>query len=208
MFAVIPAAGHSTRMGRPKLALPLGGRTVLERVIDSLRDAGVEVLVVLGPHVADLAQRALAAGAQVLNLPEPTPQMRVTVEAGLAFLEDSHPNPDEPWLLVPADHPVLDAALVRRLIGEFARRPDCSIAVPTFEGKRGHPALVRWKHWPRIRDFDPTLGLNAYLRTLANETLEVPVDSPDVLLDLDTPEDYERLRKRFDEVSPSGEPPA
>src|SRR5437879_4363300 len=58
VHAVIPAAGQSTRMGRPKLALPLGGRSVLERVVDALRGAGVDVLVVLGPHVADLAAAA------------------------------------------------------------------------------------------------------------------------------------------------------
>src|SRR5207237_3552168 len=56
-LALIPAAGKSTRMGRPKLALPLGGRTVLEHVVAALRDAGVEhVLVVVGPHVPELVR--------------------------------------------------------------------------------------------------------------------------------------------------------
>ena len=197
MFSIIPAAGHSTRMGRPKLSLPLGGRTVLERVIDSLRAAGVNPLVVLGPHVWELSAPALAAGAMVLELPEPTPHMRVTVEAGLAFLEDFHPLPQDPWLLVPADHPALDAELIRKLIAEFARRPECSIAVPTFQGKRGHPALIRWNHAAGIRAFAPELGLNTYLRQFANQTLELSVSSPDVLVDLDTPEAYERLLARF-----------
>ena len=59
---LIPAAGHSRRMGRPKLALPFAGRTVLELVIAALQAAGVApVLVVLGPHVADLA--GLAPGS-------------------------------------------------------------------------------------------------------------------------------------------------
>src|SRR5438445_1910872 len=104
LFAVIPAAGHSTRMGRPKLALPLGDRTVLERVIDALKEAGAEVLVILGPHVTELADPAQSAGAMVLELPEATPHMRATVEAGLAHLDAKfHPDPAEPWLLVPAD---------------------------------------------------------------------------------------------------------
>ncbi len=51
IFAVVPAAGRSSRMGRPKLSLPLGGRTVLEHVVIALRQGGVdEVLVVVGPH--------------------------------------------------------------------------------------------------------------------------------------------------------------
>src|SRR5205823_6444508 len=117
MHAVIPAAGQSTRMGRPKLALPLGGRSVLERVIDALRDAGLDVLVVLGPHVADLAAAAQTAGASVLALRETTPHMRATVEAGLDHLHTRfYPPPVEPWLLSPADHPALDADLMRRLM--------------------------------------------------------------------------------------------
>ena len=64
IVALIPAAGHSRRMGRPKLALPLGDRTVLEHVLTALRDGGVErILVVLGPHVADLGPIAARAGA-------------------------------------------------------------------------------------------------------------------------------------------------
>ena len=43
-YAVVPACGHSTRMGRPKLALPLGGLTVIERIVSTLRDGGVEAL--------------------------------------------------------------------------------------------------------------------------------------------------------------------
>jgi molybdenum cofactor cytidylyltransferase len=198
LFALIPAAGHSTRMGRPKLALPLGNRTVLERVIDALKQAGTDVLVVLGPHVAELTDSARAAGAMVLELPEATPNMRATIEAGLGHLETvCQPDPIEPWLLAPADHPVLDIALIRNMIEAFARHPAHSVCVPSFGGRRGHPTLIRWKHWPGIRAYARDEGLNKYLRQFQSETLEVPADSPDVLLDLDTPEDYEQLRARF-----------
>src|SRR5207253_7780339 len=113
--AIVPACGHSTRMGRPKLALPLRDHTVIERVVSALRDGGVStVLVVIGPHVPELAPLARGTGADVLALAEPTPDMRATVEAGLRHLESRfHPNPDDWWLLAPADHPVLSAAVVR-----------------------------------------------------------------------------------------------
>ena len=67
--AIILAAGKSTRMGRAKLSLPLGGRAVLERVIDTLRQAGIEkILVVVGPHVPELVPLARDAGAEALLL--------------------------------------------------------------------------------------------------------------------------------------------
>src|SRR5439155_16199828 len=84
IFAVVPAAGKSVRMGAAKLALPLAGRTVLEHVIAALREAQIDdVLVVLGSHVAELAASAKAAGAQALVLDHETAHMRATVERGL-----------------------------------------------------------------------------------------------------------------------------
>src|SRR5205807_30650 len=74
IFAVVPAAGKSTRMGRPKLSLPLGNFTVLEMVIGALRQGGVDhVLVVAAPHVGELAPLAQSAGAHALVLPDDTP---------------------------------------------------------------------------------------------------------------------------------------
>ena len=195
---LIPAAGHSRRMGRPKLALPLRGRPVLEHVVAALVEAGVApVLVVLGPHVAELANPARAAGAAVLLLPEATPDMRATVERGLAWLEEAvPPGPQDDWLLVPADHPALDAGVIRGLIAARPQ-PGRSIVVPTWQGRRGHPTLIGWGHVAGMRALPAGLGLNAYLRRHTAETLEVAVGTADVLNDLDTPEDYERLLRSW-----------
>jgi molybdenum cofactor cytidylyltransferase len=194
-FAVVPACGHSTRMGKPKLALPLGDRTVIEHVVASLRGGGVDrVVVVVGPHVPELIPLASAAGADVLALAELTPDMRATVERGLAWIEERyHPSADDCWLLAPGDHPAFTPAVVRQLL-EAARGSTCSVVVPVHDGRRGHPALLCWRHVAGIRALPPTDGINRYLRGVANETLEVAVTDPGILANLDTPEDYARLR--------------
>jgi molybdenum cofactor cytidylyltransferase len=194
-FAVIPACGHSRRMGRPKLSLKLGGRTVLEHVLDALRRGGAEhPLVVVGPHVPELSLIAEANGVHVCRLPEETADMRATVEAGLAWLEQRfHPRQEDDWLLVPGDHPALDPDVVRQLRQMRLKHPDRSIFVPTFQGRRGHPTLIGWKHVADIRAHPAGEGLNTYLRGQAEEVMELSVASAAVLCDLDTPEDYERL---------------
>ena len=105
-------------------------------------------------------------------------------------------HPDDAWLLAPADHPALDVDVVRQLCVAYARQPGQTILIPTYEGRRGHPALLRWRHAAGIRALPPGEGINAYLRLHAAETLELPVTDPGVLVNLDTPEDYARLRDR------------
>jgi CTP:molybdopterin cytidylyltransferase MocA len=183
-------------MGRPKLALPLGGGTVLGHVVAALRGGGAgPVLVVVGPHVPELAPLAEAAGASACLLAEETADMRATVEAGLRWLEEKfNPRPEDDWLLAPGDHPTLESGVVRQLLQVRAAHPGASIFIPTFGGRRGHPALIAWRHVAGIRSLPSGQGLNAYLRRPAAETVELPVATASVLCDLDTPEDYERLQ--------------
>jgi len=192
IFALIPAAGKSTRMGRPKLTLPVGDRTVLEHTIGVLRAAAIEhIIVVVGPENPELATLARRSGAYALLLDEQTPDMRSTVEKGLAWLEEhSNPTARDYWLLVPADHPTLEKGVVEESLAASTRLSAYTIFVPTFEGKRGHPTLISWKHAAGIRAFNKRRGINSYLREHNNEILEVSVGSPEILCDLDTPQDY------------------
>jgi len=181
-------------MGRPKLSLPLGDSTVLGCLVAALRQADVSpILVVAGPHDSELPALARAAGASVCALSEPTADMRATVEHGLAWLEQ-HCQPAPPaWLLVPADHPTVTPELILQLRQAWADHPECSIVVPTFDGRRGHPTLIAWSHISGIRTHPAGMGLNFHLRQYASQTLELPVSDPRILWDLDTPEDYARL---------------
>jgi CTP:molybdopterin cytidylyltransferase MocA len=188
-------------MGRPKVSLPLGGQTVLEHVISALKKADItDILVVLGPQVAGMSEVLHRAGARVLVPSEETHTMRETVEQGLTWLEYRfHPDPMDSWFLVPADYPILEPAILRKLIRKRGRNPRYSIFIPTYEGRRGHPALIGWKHVEAIRALPPEIGLNVYLRQQQGTTLEVSVESPTILWDLDTPEDYERILAAWEE---------
>jgi molybdenum cofactor cytidylyltransferase len=197
-FALVPAAGKSQRMGQPKLLLPLAGRSVLQRVVDVCREADLEtILVVVAPKSPELARQAEDAGAAVLQLGKETPDMRATVLEGLAWLESScRPAAQDSWLLVPADHPMVNSRVVRELLTARAGHANQSIFLPTFNGRRGHPTLIAWHHVSGIRQMPPGTGLNAYLREQPAKTCLVPVDTDEVLLDLDTPDDYLRMLER------------
>ena len=199
IVALIPAGGQSRRMGQPKLLLPLGGQTVLERVIHTLHQSGIKnTLVVTTRRIPRLAEVATTAGAGVVTLPADTPDMRATVDFGLTWIAQNwSPAPSDAWLLVPADHPTLEVSVIQQLLAAAGANQGHSIFVPTHGGNRGHPTLVRWEHVAVIRSFPPDRGLNEYFRANAAQMLEVPVESPKILCDLDTAEDYERLLQEF-----------
>ena len=192
ILAVVPAAGKSTRMGRPKLTLPLGGKTILGHTLESLRHAALEhILVVTGPDSAELAPIVRAAGAELLALAAETPDMRATLEHGLEFLESKYRPAAHDWLVVtPADHPLITGEILSRLISES---PNHTVAVPTFRGKRGHPLFLAWRHVEELRQLPKGVGLNAWLRQQAESVLEVAVASAGVRCDVDTPEEYEAV---------------
>jgi molybdenum cofactor cytidylyltransferase len=203
-------------MGQPKLLLPWGHQTVIEAVVTALRNGGVpKVLVVVGPKMEAIAERASAAGALILSLSEPTADMRKTVEQGLYHLRKQHLLQEQDgWLLSPADHPTLSPQIVHHLIAEFVNDANSeagqslhstpkelvsqtgSVLVPVYQGRRGHPLLLSARCIPTLLSLPVDCGINALLRHPAIHVREVPCDDPTILDDLDTPLDYARLRRR------------
>ena len=197
--AIVPAAGHSTRMGRPKLILPLGGGTLIARVVSALRAGGAAVVVVVAPRPetagADaLARQAIDAGAVVVAPEVQPPDMRASFECGLAFL-DGREAVVATVLLAPGDSPGITAALVKRVLEQALVNPS-RIVVPTHAGQRGHPIALPWARAREVRDLPAGVGINALVAARPELVVELVADDPGVVADLDTPEDYARWSNR------------
>ena len=187
--AVVPAAGFSRRMGKEKVLLRFGGTTVLERVLTTLRVAGVEErVVVLRPDLKEAIALVRRAGARVVLNPHPEDEMLLSIRMGIADLP-----PDLPAFFVwPADHPaVLPETLAKLALEADPQR----VVVPVYAGRRGHPALVGGQLVSEIAAIPPNEGLR-YLWRLRPEVLcEMEVEDRGVLVNVDTPEDYENAIK-------------
>ena len=179
-------------MGQSKLTLPLGHHTVIDHLVKTLLHSGVDmVLVVTGPHVPEVADLAAQAGATVFALCQATPDMRSTVEAGLDYLEGRfQPNPQDPWLLVPADHPGFSSTTISRLFQAAESDSPHGIAIPVYQGQRGHPTLFHWNHVDGIKQLPANHGINAFIQLQSQDVFEVPVDDAGVLMNLNTPDDF------------------
>jgi molybdopterin converting factor subunit 1 len=206
--AIVPAAGRSQRMGRPKLILPVGGVSVIARVTTALRQGGADPVIVVVPPAwvqgaAALAAEAARAGGAVVVAPQPPPHMRASVELGLDRLAQM-PAPAT-FLLVPGDCPGIDAHLVARVIAR-ARAEPLSIVVPQARGHRGHPVALPWSLADEIRGLPADVGINYLVARHPPRVVCLEVDDPVALDDLDTPEDYRRWSAAaLDEAGPGND---
>lgn len=193
-YAIIPAAGRSSRMGARKLLMPWGESTVIEHVLGVWRASSVtRVVVVVCPGDEDLPALCGPCGAEVVVPPSPPEDMKASVRFGLEFITRTWlPQPSDVWLLAPADMPRLSSRIIDQLV-ELHDPNHPRIIVPANQGKRGHPVLFPWPAAEAVHQLAAHEGVNALLARYALRTIEC--DDPGIFHDLDTPEDYRRLRE-------------
>ncbi len=191
LFALIPAAGRSRRMGTSKLLLPWQGTTVIEHLILTLtRPEIVSVVVVIRPDDHALREVLQRTSALTIIPDRDPPEMRDSIEIGLrAIRERFTPTDNDAWLLIPADHPLIETEVLDGLLTRWSRG-GCEALLPTLNSRRGHPTLLRWSLAARIEQLPQDVGVNALLRSSPNLVTEWPTDRESILADLDTPEDY------------------
>lgn len=179
-------------MGQPKLLLPLGDTTVIGRLIRTLKaEKLADVLALVRPDDAALADEVRKHGAHVVQPSSAPAEMRVSIELLLNAIESQHsPTADDGWLLVPGDHPLVSTQTLRKLVTQWLAHPG-SIVLPVTDDRRGHPTIFPWPLAARVRQLPPDVGVNQLLHE-DTPILEAPVDDPTILLDLDTPQDFQR----------------
>ncbi len=193
-FAVVPAAGVSKRMGANKLLLPYQGASLIEHVLSEWAKSSVAAtVVVLHPADGRLVAKCRAAGAHCV-VPTCAPvEMKHSVQAALLWI-DQHltPRPDDAWLLAPADLPRLSHSVIDRIINSYDPGAP-AIVVPRHGPRRGHPALFPFSFRAAVSDLGAHEGIDSLLDHLT--VVEIMTDDPGILEDVDTPEDYQRLKR-------------
>jgi CTP:molybdopterin cytidylyltransferase MocA len=185
--AVVLAAGASTRMGRPKLILPLGSGTVLSAAVAPLLEAGLErVVVVLGDRAVEVERGA--------GLPE-DPRLRVVVNAswpegmasslrrGLDECKDA-----EAVLVALGDQPGVPAVRLRRMLDAWS--PGTPLVVPVHDGRAGHPVLFARELFGELRALAGDVGARDVVR---RHWARAALVAAEPTRDIDTEEDYRAL---------------
>lgn len=182
---IVLAAGRSRRMGAPKPLLDVGGRTFLKAAVEALRTGGCgSVIAVVGD--AGTRGEARAVGAVVVE-GRPDEEQVDSLRGALDHL----PPGATGVVVLPVDHPLVRPSTVRALLEAAASDRDAIIR-PVHEGRPGHPTLFPRSAWPALADRSLPHGARSVVESPGTRTVEVEVDDPGVLADIDTPLAYRR----------------
>ncbi|GAB4150620.1 MAG: nucleotidyltransferase family protein [Planctomycetaceae bacterium] len=190
-------------MGQPKLLMDLAGQTVLSRFLDAMSHPQLETraIVIRKDDYALLQHVGQFENLLVVTPDVDPPDMRASVQAALQEIRQRFaPKPNDYWVLSPADHPLLDNEILKKL-WKTCLEEQPFILVPTFQQKRGHPAFFRWSLMYEVFSLPADRGLNQLIRDHAESVLEIPCQKPGILFDLDTPEDFERISRQFESTN-------
>lgn len=188
--AIILAAGAATRMGRPKQLLDWGGRPLVRLAAEQALASGLApVLVVVGAAADEVSAALAGLPVEIVPCPEYAAGQSASLRAGVAAL----PEDAAAAVIMLADQPFVTAAIVARLADEWRVR-QAPIVAPLYRGVRGNPVLFDRAIFAELLVVTGDRGARAAVAADPARVLAVPFDDDRPLADIDTPEEYERLR--------------
>jgi molybdenum cofactor cytidylyltransferase len=188
--AIILAAGLSSRMGAFKPLLTLRGRLLIEVVISLFRAAEIaDIVVVVGYEAGKIIPILEQQAVRWVVNEDYAGEMFSSVQIGVQTL----PDDCGAFFLSPGDMPLVTPATLKKLVTAY-REGKMDVYHPCHGQRRGHPPLISTALIPSILAFRAPGGMGALLSCYRETSLNVACDDPGILLDLDTPEDYERAQ--------------
>lgn len=183
-------------MGAPKQVLSIGGITMLERVLTAFRKSRVDrTVVVLGAHEQDVLHSVGLEDELVVFNRGHAGGMSTSLRAGL-----SAAGPDASAVIVAlADQPFVKTSTIDRLVQSYMDSSP-KIVVPVYRGVKGNPVLFDRSVFPEILRIRGDVGAKSVVEGNADRVLKVEVDDEGILIDIDTPPDFEAANSSFGRV--------
>lgn len=186
------AAGAASRMGRPKQLLDWAGRPLVRVAAEIALEVPLDpVLVVVGNAAAEVAAALNGLPLQIVPNPDYAAGQSSSLRAGIAALP-----PDVAAVVVLlGDQPFVSAAIVVQIVAAW-RAGGAPIVAPVYAGQRGNPVLFARAVFPELLAIQGDQGARSVLAADRSRIQIVAFDDPRPLADIDTPEEYERLRSQ------------
>jgi molybdenum cofactor cytidylyltransferase len=189
--AVVLAAGESQRMGCNKLLLKIGGMTVLDRVLSAINSSRVDdIYVVLGARSEELKSVIESHQSKTVINPDYKNGMTSSFKSGLKRV-----TADAVFLCL-GDQAVMNPILMNQMIDEMEADSEALIVSPFYEGRNGHPVLFNMILSKEIIRLELGETMRDIMIKYRDHHKKVEADFW-CTVDIDTPEDYEKIRERL-----------
>jgi len=186
IWAVILAAGESSRMNTNKLLLPFKGKSIIRTVIGLVMESDVDnYILVTGAYREALMDEIAGMPINECHNPDHKQGMLSSVRCGIAQL----PDKAVAALVFLGDQPMISSETVNLVIREY-HQSENGIILPVSNGRRGHPILIDRKYFSIIGELDPSTGLRGLILKYPHDIAEIEVNMPGILRDIDTLQDY------------------
>jgi len=191
--ALVLAAGYSSRMGDFKSLMPLGNATVIERAVQTFRQAGImDIEVVVGYRAAELIPVLNRLEVGYIFNENYDEGMFSSIQKGVLSLRPE----TEAFFLLPGDIPLVKSHTVRLLCRAF-NKVKVDVIYPVFQKRRGHPPLIGARYFSEILSGNGSGGLRQILEAHPETAYDVEVLDEGILLDLDTRADYQKISTQY-----------
>lgn len=188
IWSIILAAGESKRMGFPKMLLQFNGKTMIENVIGNVAESNTDgILVVLGASREKIMDLGIKCDVKYCFNENYKDGMLSSVQCGFRNL----PEDVEAVLVFQGDQPFIAPRVTDSII-EAYRASGKGIVMPVFNGRRGHPLLLRIRYREQVEKLDPGEGLRSIAYLYSEDVLEIVTDNQGILRDFDTYDDYKK----------------
>jgi CTP:molybdopterin cytidylyltransferase MocA len=197
---VILGAGASSRMGRPKLLLPWRDTTVIGHLLKQWRELGAGQIAVVHrpadtPLFAELDRLDFPVQDRIAN-PQPERGMFSSIVCAADW--GRWKQQIGAWAIVLGDQPHLRPETLRQLL-EFHFANADAVCQLEFCRHARHPVMLPLRAFKELK-VSPAETLKDFLKQTSVRCLRCSVDDPGLVLDLDTPEDYQRVQASTEDV--------
>jgi len=178
-------------MGQPKLSLPWGESTLIESVVSNFLQSTIfELIVVVGANQDRMKEVLASKPLHIVENPDYREGMGASIRQGVGAVSGQA----EGYLIGLGDQPLITTGIINSLIASFAEEGQ-GIAVCAHEGKNGHPVLFARKFRKALCALRGDKGGRDLIKQHAAEVKQVEVGSKAIFLDIDTPEDYQKVSR-------------